>query len=59
MHQGGEVVNTMLKLSHATIGKSFLFPLTWKATFAFLSEHLNQLKRFLASVVTDHCCSKI
>lgn len=25
MHQGGEVVNAMLKLLHTTIGKLFLF----------------------------------
>lgn len=43
MHHGGEAVNTMLKLPHTTIGKSFLFPLPSKAEFAFLSKCLNQL----------------
>lgn len=28
MHQGGEVVNTMLKLPHTTIGKSFFVSIT-------------------------------
>lgn len=35
MHQGGEVVNVMLKLSHTTIGKLFFFSLTLKVKFAF------------------------